>query len=201
MSQLIDKQQLAYIMEGATDDDIELHLPFINFCMSKFEIDTPLRMQHFLAQCAHESDSLKYMREISSGEQYEGREDLGNTEPGDGKRFVGRGPIQITGRFNYTEFFNYIGRSQLINTPEILEQELALAWLASGWFWSVLKKINSWADKDNIEMVTKRVNGGLRGINSRKKYLQRAKEVIKKAENATKVFLGSNGSVRLEVDG
>lgn len=201
MSQLIDKQQLAYIMEGAGTDAIELHLPFINFCMLKFEIDTPLRIQHFLAQCGHESDSLKYMREIKSGEEYEGRVDLGNTQAGDGKKFAGRGPIQITGRFNYTSFFNYIGQSQLIDNPEILEQEFGLAWLASGWFWTVLRKINTWADKDDIEAVTKKVNGGLKGLDSRKKYLRRAKEVIKKAEKASEIYLGSNGSVRLEVDG
>ena len=68
--------------------------------MEKYQITTPLRRAAFLAQLAHESGELKYMEEIASGEAYEGRKELGNTAPGDGKRYKGRGPIQLTGRFN-----------------------------------------------------------------------------------------------------
>ena len=69
--------------------------------MAEYGIDTPARQAGFLAQIAHESGSLVYVEEIASGAAYEGRADLGNTEPGDGERYKGRGILQITGRANY----------------------------------------------------------------------------------------------------
>lgn len=170
--------QLSHIMKGASGDTIELHLPFVNECLNMFEINTALRIQHFLSQCGHESASLRYMHEIASGAEYEGRRDLGNVNPGDGRKYRGRGPIQLTGRANYTAFFNYIEKPELIDTPENLESDYSLAWQASGWFWSEYAKINKWADEDNVEMVTRKVNGGLNGFEDRKQYLKRAKEII-----------------------
>lgn len=173
----ISMEQLSYIMKSAKRGTLELHLPFINDCMKMFEINTTLRKQHFLAQCGHESCSLMYMHEIASGSAYEGRRDLGNIYPGDGKKFRGHGPIQLTGRLNHQAFFDYIGRPELIDTPEILESDLGLAWKASGWFW-MSRNINRAADQDNVVFVTKLVNGGLNGLDDRKQYLSRAKEVI-----------------------
>lgn len=175
----ITLEQLAYIMKTAKRSTLELHLPLINNCLVKFEINTPLRVQHFLAQCGHESGSLKWMHEIASGEAYEGRRDLGNTKPGDGKKFRGHGPIQLTGRNNHTLFFNYIGKPELIDNPRILEEDLGMAWEASGWYWTVFRKINRYADKDDAEMCTRLVNGGLNGYSDRLQYLARAKAVIK----------------------
>ena len=175
----ITLEQLSYIMKGAKSSVVELHLPFVNNCMNMFDINTPLRIQHFLSQCGHESGSLKYMHEIASGAEYEGRKDLGNIYPGDGEKFRGRGPIQLTGRSNYTAFFGYLGRPELIDSPEILEEDYSLAWQASGWFWTIYAKINKWADADNAEKVTRKVNGGLNGYADRLQYLKRAKEVIK----------------------
>ncbi len=68
--------------------------------MNENGINTPLRRVHFFAQIGHESKELIYSEEIASGRAYEGRFDLGNTQPGDGVRFKGRGLIQITGRAN-----------------------------------------------------------------------------------------------------
>lgn len=172
-------EQLAYIMKGAKYSRIEEHFPYCNECMKKFEINTNLRKQHFLAQVGHESASLTYMHEIASGAAYEGRLSLGNTQPGDGKRFRGHGPIQLTGRTNHEGFFKYIGHPEYINDPKILETDYSLAWQASGWYWTVLRNINRYADRDNAEMVTKQINGGLNGYSDRLSYLQRAKEIIK----------------------
>ena len=169
--------QLTHIMRGAKTANLETHTPLINSCMKKYEINTMLRKQHFLAQVGHESASLRYMHEIDSGQAYEGRTDLGNTQPGDGRKFRGHGPIQLTGRYNHTAFFEYLGRPELIETPEILETDLELAWLASGWFW-MSKNLNTYADQDNVKRITKIINGGYNGLEDRKAYLARAKEVI-----------------------
>jgi putative chitinase len=170
-------EQLAYIMKYAKRSTLELHLPFSNDCMKFCAINTPLRIAHFLAQVGHESASLKYMHEIASGAAYEGRADLGNTQPGDGRKFRGHGPIQLTGRLNHQSFFNYINRPELIDTPEILETDLGLAWKASGWFW-MSRKLNKYADEDNVRAITLRINGGYNGLEDRKQYLKRAKEVV-----------------------
>jgi putative chitinase len=119
------------------------------------------------------------MHEIASGSAYEGRRDLGNIYPGDGRKFRGHGPIQLTGHLNHQSFFDYIGRPELIDTPEILETDLQLAWDASGWFWTVYKNLNKYADRDDVDAVTLRVNGGYNGLADRKQYLLRAKEILK----------------------
>ena len=75
----------------------------LNAAMYEFHINSPLRQAAFIAQIAHESGELRYVKEIASGAAYEGRKDLGNTQPGDGMRYKGRGLIQITGRNNYAE--------------------------------------------------------------------------------------------------
>ena len=71
--------------------------------------DSGLRLAHFMGQCGHESGGFRYMGEIASGAAYEGRADLGNTQPGDGRRFKGRGPIQLTGWTNYRRVGRMIG--------------------------------------------------------------------------------------------
>ena len=181
--------QLNYIMNGTSTNKLEEHLPFCNDTIQKYGINNKLRIQHFLAQVAHESMGLKYMSEIASGQAYEGRKDLGNIYPGDGKKFKGHGPIQITGRSNHTAYFNYIGRPDLIETPEILESDLELCWGASGWFWST-RGLNILADSDDGSIsllklqnkalcrITKIINGGYRGLTERAWYLTRAKTII-----------------------
>jgi len=132
----------------------------------------PLRLSHFLAQLIHESGSFRYMEEIASGQAYEGRGDLGNTRPGDGVRYKGRGPIQITGRTNYRDFGRLIG-IDLERHPEVaafpsIGLHLALEyWRARG--------LNALADADDLVIITKRINGGTNGLADRRTHLARVK--------------------------
>lgn len=105
----------------------------LNLAMSRAAITDPLDVAAFLATVGHESLDLQFMAEIASGIRYEGRKDLGNTQPGDGQRFKGRGPIQVTGRDNYTQFAKWSGLD-CVNHPELLEKP-EHGFLASAWFW------------------------------------------------------------------
>jgi putative chitinase len=143
--------------------------------MEKNDIKTPLRMAHFLAQVGHESGELRYTEEIASGEAYEGRKDLGNTQKGDGVRFKGRGLIQLTGRANYESYGKSRGRdftneasAKLVSTDANLAVDVAC------WFWNK-KGLNKFADADNVNAITKRINGGFNGLKDRKAILSRAK--------------------------
>lgn len=138
-------------------------------------MDSELRLAHFMAQVGHESGSFKYMEEIASGAAYEGRANLGNTQPGDGKLFKGRGPIQITGRNNYLFFGRLIG-IDLIRHPELAANPsigLHLACL----FWDN-RQLNAFADADDIDGITRRINGGTNGLADRKARLAIMKGLI-----------------------
>lgn len=132
--------------------------------MAEFGIDTPQRKAAFLAQLAHESGSLKYVREIADGSAYEGRADLGNTQPGDGPRYKGRGLIQITGRANYLSCGIALGLS-LVDHPELLEEPLNAS-RSAGWFWQT-KNLNKYADRNMFATITKIINGGYNGLDDR----------------------------------
>lgn len=142
--------------------------------MGGAEIDTHLRAAHFLAQLCHESDGFCTTEEYASGAAYEGRRDLGNTEPGDGPRFKGRGPIQITGRANYARFGALIGMGdRLLHEPELAAEPIVGLALAVA-YWTD-RRLNALADRDDVRAVTRRVNGGLNGLADRIRYLERAK--------------------------
>lgn len=150
----------------------------LNDAMAEYDINNPEREAMFLAQVAHESGGFHYVRELATGGAYEGRVDLGNTQPGDGIRYKGRGLIQITGRANYKSCGDALGEN-LIDMPELLEQP-ELACRSAAWFWST-KKLNEIADQDTLEAfikITKRVNGGTNGLADRQAYLVRAQAVL-----------------------
>lgn len=132
--------------------------------MSEFEIDTPRRQAAFLAQIAHESGSLKYVKEIANGSAYEGRKDLGNTSSGDGVKYKGRGLIQITGKVNYRACGLALGLD-LIASPELLETP-ENASRSAAWFWR-WKNLNQYADSDRFGSLTRVINGGFNGIDDR----------------------------------
>ena len=150
----------------------------ITSAMEEFEINTSARQAAFIAQVGHESGQFRYLEELASGQGYEGRKDLGNIQPGDGRLYKGRGLIQITGRSNYaacsTALFG--DESVLINDPERLcEPELAAR--SAAWFWKS-HGLNELADAGNFERITRRINGGLNGQPERLAFYQRAQEVL-----------------------
>lgn len=154
------------------------HAPVLAVC-KRYGIDTPLRMAHFLAQIGHESGCLRYCEEIASGEAYEGRKDLGNLQPGDGKRFKGRGLIQLTGRANYRQYGQHCQRDfERADDPAQVSRDPALAVDVAGWYWA-RRKLNDWADKDDLREVTRRVNGGFNGLDDRAVYLARARWLLR----------------------
>ncbi|MNH49226.1 Chitinase class I [compost metagenome] len=120
-------------------------------------LDTGLRLAHFMGQCAHESGGFRYMEEIASGAAYEGRADLGNTQPGDGRRYKGRGPIQTTGRANYRRDGRALG-IDLERHPQLLSIP-SMGLLASTLFWSRMG-LNTYADQDNGAACSRGVNRG-----------------------------------------
>src|SRR5512134_1807593 len=98
------REKLWAIMIEAVEAQLDRYFEPLAEAMPANDINTPLRIAHFLAQLGHESGDLRYSEELASGIAYEGRLDLGNTQPGDGMRFKGRGLIQLTGRANYTRY-------------------------------------------------------------------------------------------------
>ena len=170
----LSSDQLSSIAIYATRQRIEAYLDMINATMDKYGIDTPLRTCHFLAQIIHESGSFQYTVELDSGEAYEGRPDLGNTEPGDGPRYKGRGFIQLTGRANYLLYGNELG-VDLISNPDLVATDYSAD--VAGWFWNN-HNLNALADQDGLTDITKKINGGLNGYKERLFWLGKAKNVL-----------------------
>ena len=143
------------------------------------EITSKLREAHAMAQFLHESGGFQFKREIASGQAYEGRRDLGNTQPGDGRRYKGRGWIQITGRSNYRRF-GQILHLPLEQQPELAETDENAARLACA-FWTA-QNLNKFADLDDILTITRRINGGTNGLTDRRSRLSLAKRVLSIAD-------------------
>lgn len=181
---LITLPQLLQILPGARLGAGSF-LPALNMAMSRFEIGQPKRIAAFLAQVGHESGELRYVRELGSDE-YLSKYDtgalaarLGNTPEadGDGQKYRGRGLIQITGRRNYLSCSQALfGDDRLLREPTLLEQP---QWAAesAAWFWQ-RNGLNELADKDQFTAITRRINGGLNGLQDRLRLWARAKAVL-----------------------
>ncbi len=167
--------QLSNIMSGCPVPKLETYLPFLQVAMDEGEINTPLRVAMFLAQLGHESMSFKYFEEIASGAAYEGRKDLGNAQLGDGKRFKGRGPIQLTGRANYIAAGDALGLD-LVGDP-VSAATPEVGFRTAVWFWNT-RNLNDLADKGDVRGVTKKINGGYNGIDDRTARYVKAKKVL-----------------------
>ena len=188
-------QQLITIMPNARAK-AGIFLPALNAAMAEFDINTPARQASFLAQLAHESGQLVYVRELwgptPSQLRYE-RDftaawppkartdrnqlpfDLGNSQAGDGSRYRGRGLIQVTGRTNYAACGKALGLD-LLAKPELLEQTVN-ACRSAGWFWQS-RGLNALADAGDQVAVTKRINGGTNGLAERLAYFKVAQRVL-----------------------
>lgn len=172
-------QQLAKCMQCPIDRAVKW-VDYINATTDKYQINTPLRQAHFLAQIGHESGRLYYVKELASGEDYDtGKKAiaLGNTpeKDGDGQKCKGRGLIEITGLTNYKAVSIALG-VDFVKNPELLETP-QYASLSSGWFWDS-RKLNDFADRDWLIRITFKVNGGQNGIDDRRAILITSKKVL-----------------------
>lgn len=179
----ITKGQILQIMPNASQY-ADKYLAYINDYADVFKIDTPRRMAHFLAQIAHETNELRYVKELGNRnyfDQYDSgklKHLLGNVKKGDGYKYRGRGLIQITGRANYQAYQNSpYCKGNIMDEPQLLEQPLG-AVKSAMWWWQQ-HGLNELADRDSFTSITKVINGGTNGIESRRKYLKRAKEALK----------------------
>ena len=147
--------------------------------LAVYAIDTRLRIAHFLAQTCHESAGFRTTEEFASGEDYEGRDDLGNNQPGDGVRFKGRGLLQLTGRANYKTFGPLLG-VDLLGNPELAAEPVLSLKIACE-FWKK-KKLNPFCDADDIVELTRRINGGSNGLPDRRVLTAKAKTAVARIE-------------------
>lgn len=171
----VSAAQLGEIMPKLPKARAEEYAPHLAYAMLKADITTPKRCAAFLAQLAHESGEFRWFEELADGKAYEGRSDLGNTKPGDGPRYKGRGPIQLTGRANYRAAGKALGidlekNPHLAATPEVGFQVAA-------WYWET-KKLNEKADRGDVRGVTRAINGGYNGLQERLAYYAKACEVL-----------------------
>lgn len=201
--------------------DLQKHKEILDIIAAKYEINTPLRMSHFLAQIDHESAGLTKLVEnlnysvqgllatfsrnritqaqamnlgriqgrpanqeaianIIYGGEF-GRKNLGNNKEGDGWKYRGRGPLQCTGRINYANFGAWL-QKDFVSFPEMLEH-LDIGLEFAGWFW-MTRGCNLIADNNQLQSITKKINGGLNGLYERKALLQKYKKLLNDTSTA-----------------
>jgi len=149
----------------------------LDAALPQYGINTRQRVACCMARIAHESGVFRWVREIwgptPAQQRYEVRKDLGNTQPGDGKRFMGRGLLQVTGRANFVMFngrikARYPDAPDFVANPGLLEQPKWAVISACDW-WD-RNGCNAMADGDQITAISKKVNGGTNGLAERKAY-------------------------------
>ena len=174
---------LKQIMPGLRPADCTAYLPFLQQAMVEFGISTRARAAAFLAQLAHESGQFKWMEEIwgptAQQQRYEPTtrksQDLGNTQAGDGKRFKGRGPIQLTGRTNYGIYGGRLGLD-LVANPDLARTK-EVGFRTAGLYWK-MNGLNELADKQAFRAITQIINGGFNGLEDRTAFYERAKKAL-----------------------
>lgn len=169
-------------------------------------LQQPHRLAHFLAQVGHESNWWRYDAEIwgptAAQKRYEGRKDLGNVQSGDGYRYRGRGPIQLTGRANYSEFTAW-ARKLVSSAPDFVRDPDAVntdPWegLVPIWYWQT-RGLNSYADNNDAHTITRRINGGMNGYDDRlARYVRAALVLLGYGPGDVRGF---QAAARLKADG
>lgn len=175
---MITKEQLKKLCPPAKDAIITDVAKYFNIHADEYGVNTPIRIRHFMAQAAHESDSFKTLQEYASGQAYEGRRDLGNTQAGDGRRFKGRGIFQLTGRANYDAMsrklnVDLISNPDLAATPEISVLTALEYWKS--------RSLNTLADgpiNGSVRAITKKINGGFNGLEERQRFFDLGKNIF-----------------------
>lgn len=162
----------ALVVAGVPASIAKQEAPLAEAAMVEFAITSQARGEMFLAQVLHESAGLQFFEEIASGAAYEGRADLGNTHTGDGRRYKGRGPIQLTGRANYRWAGKLLG-VDLEGHPELAARH-ELGWRIAGLYWKS-HGLNELADRGDFITITRRINGKMNGLASRQLFLRRLK--------------------------
>lgn len=179
-SSAVDVLARAMAPTGVGTDRLGALLPAVSQCLQDCGCTTVDRIAMWCAQIGHESAGLRYMEEIASGAAYEGRTDLGNYYEGDGVRFKGRGPIQVTGRRNYTVLSRWAFDKGLVPSPTFfVDQPAQLAsdrygFVGVTWYWTTQRPMNDAADARDIVRATQYVNGGQTGIDDRRWRYQHA---------------------------
>ena len=161
-------------------------LPFLQAAMSEFAIESPARTAAFLAQLAHESGQFQFMEELwgptDAQRRYEPpsslASELGNTETGDGRRFKGRGPIQITGRANYRRYGDLLRLDLVADPKRAAVPEVAFRIAGAFWFNNGLNELADLATDDAFRRITKRINGGVNGLAERRRFYAEARTVL-----------------------
>lgn len=211
---LITAETLAAIAGRPVNDNMRSMVSGLRLAGNSAGLNRPARLTHYLGQTSHESMGWHYDREVwgptAAQKRYEGRKDLGNTQPGDGSRFRGRGGVQITGRANYAAFTKWArARSEaapdFVSDPDAVNRD---PWEGLGpiWYWDdgnpTGKSLNVYADANNAEMVTRRINGGLNGYDDRlAKYTRAALVLLGYGPTEVRRFQQDAGFTGKDVDG
>ena len=204
---LLTVDQLYTINNNLNKAECTYYINALNQILPQYNINTPLRLAHFLAQVLHESGHLKYKSEnLNYSAQallkvfpkyfkntaeantyarqpvkianrvYANRMGNGNEASGEGWKYRGRGLIQITGKTNY----NICGKfcdMDLIHYPDSILEHADINIKAACWYWTN-RNLNQYADNDDIVTITKKINGGLNGLQDRTSILQKAKATL-----------------------
>ena len=188
MGDIVTAQQIRASALGAVNEsNMNSALVSLNQYGGTFGLDKPHRVAQYLAQIMHESGDFRYDREVwgptPAQARYDTRADLGNTAAvdGDGKKFLGRTPMQLTGKANYLAYEDWC-RVQGLNPPDFIANPDLVntdPWegLAGLWYWDT-HGLNRYADQGDIETITKRINGGLNGFADRLAHYTRISLVL-----------------------
>ena len=174
---LVDKVQLAEIWGCAVNQITDSEIEDLNLCLHEFAIITPERIRHFLAQGSHETGCGRWLIELDPGDYLEGREDLGNTSPGDGKLYRGAGFLQLTGKFNYEILARRMNDERvMIGGAEYVSGVYPFS---SAGIWWEQNLMNAFIDNGaTCKEVTRRVNGGYNGLDHRQELYEICRRVI-----------------------